>query len=129
MSERSFVDLDPIFNVNLDEDYDFRASGITRSVEQNAMSIGLDLQASLKMFNIENKIRSYLQYHYCITTHAISLGIHKEVFYKGDTILLITRSYPLHKIPYKNINRYNLISNTLFCDNYFNLHDCEVLKT
>ncbi|XP_013136139.1 PREDICTED: pecanex-like protein 1 [Papilio polytes] len=30
MSERSFVDLDPIFNVNLDEDYDFRASGITR---------------------------------------------------------------------------------------------------
>ncbi|KAL4715719.1 hypothetical protein ACJJTC_006298 [Scirpophaga incertulas] len=32
MNERSFVDLDPIFNVNLDEDYDFRASGIT-SVE------------------------------------------------------------------------------------------------
>ncbi|XP_045536966.1 pecanex-like protein 1 isoform X1 [Papilio machaon] len=31
MTERSFVDLDPIFNVNLDEDYDFRASGITRS--------------------------------------------------------------------------------------------------
>ncbi|CAH0726774.1 unnamed protein product, partial [Brenthis ino] len=31
MSERSFVDLDPIFNVNLDEDYDFRASGITKS--------------------------------------------------------------------------------------------------
>ncbi|XP_063385442.1 protein pecanex [Cydia fagiglandana] len=31
MAERSFVDLDPIFNVNLDEDYDFRASGITRS--------------------------------------------------------------------------------------------------
>ncbi|XP_050344156.1 pecanex-like protein 1 [Nymphalis io] len=30
MGERSFVDLDPIFNVNLDEDYDFRASGITR---------------------------------------------------------------------------------------------------
>ncbi|XP_047028017.1 pecanex-like protein 1 isoform X1 [Helicoverpa zea] len=31
MNERNFVDLDPIFNVNLDEDYDFRASGITRS--------------------------------------------------------------------------------------------------
>ncbi|XP_022112780.2 pecanex-like protein 1 isoform X1 [Pieris rapae] len=31
MTERSFVDLDPIFNVNLDEDYDFRACGITRS--------------------------------------------------------------------------------------------------
>lgn len=30
MNERAFVDLDPIFNVNLDEDYDFRASGITR---------------------------------------------------------------------------------------------------
>lgn len=29
--ERSFVDLDPIFNHNLDEDFDFRASGITRS--------------------------------------------------------------------------------------------------
>ncbi|GBP53300.1 Pecanex-like protein 1 [Eumeta japonica] len=31
ISERNFVDLDPIFNVNLDEDYDFRASGITRA--------------------------------------------------------------------------------------------------
>lgn len=29
--DRSFVDLDPIFNHNLDEDFDFRASGITRS--------------------------------------------------------------------------------------------------
>lgn len=28
--DRSFVDLDPIFNHNLDEDFDFRASGITR---------------------------------------------------------------------------------------------------
>lgn len=31
MVGRSFVDLDPIFNHNLDEDFDFRASGITRS--------------------------------------------------------------------------------------------------
>ncbi|XP_028037155.1 pecanex-like protein 1 [Bombyx mandarina] len=31
INERNFVDLDPIFNVNLDEDYDFRASGITKS--------------------------------------------------------------------------------------------------
>lgn len=29
--DRSFVDLDPIFNHNLDEDFDFRASGITRA--------------------------------------------------------------------------------------------------
>lgn len=29
--DRQFVDLDPIFNHNLDEDFDFRASGITRS--------------------------------------------------------------------------------------------------
>lgn len=29
--DRSFVDLDPIFNHNLDEDFDFRAAGITRS--------------------------------------------------------------------------------------------------
>lgn len=29
--DRTFVDLDPIFNHNLDEDFDFRASGITRS--------------------------------------------------------------------------------------------------
>lgn len=29
--ERAFVDLDPIFNHNLDEDFDFRASGITRT--------------------------------------------------------------------------------------------------
>lgn len=28
--DRGFVDLDPIFNHNLDEDYDFRSSGITR---------------------------------------------------------------------------------------------------
>ena len=29
--EKSFVDLDPVFNMNIDEDFDFRASGITRS--------------------------------------------------------------------------------------------------
>lgn len=29
--DRHFVDLDPIFNHNLDEDFDFRASGVTRS--------------------------------------------------------------------------------------------------
>ncbi|XP_049842209.1 pecanex-like protein 1 isoform X6 [Schistocerca gregaria] len=29
--DRSFVDLDPVFNMNIDEDYDFRASGITRT--------------------------------------------------------------------------------------------------
>lgn len=28
---RNFVDLDPVFNMNIDEDFDFRASGITRS--------------------------------------------------------------------------------------------------
>lgn len=28
---RQFVDLDPIFNHNLDDDYDFRATGVTRS--------------------------------------------------------------------------------------------------
>lgn len=28
--DRQFVDLDPIFNHNLDEDFDFRAAGITR---------------------------------------------------------------------------------------------------
>lgn len=29
--DRSFADLDPIFNHNLDEDYDFRSAGITRN--------------------------------------------------------------------------------------------------
>lgn len=29
--DRQFVDLDPIFNHNLDDDYDFRASGVTRN--------------------------------------------------------------------------------------------------
>ncbi|KAI5694056.1 hypothetical protein M8J75_010034 [Diaphorina citri] len=29
--DRSFVDLDPVFNMNIDEDYDFRSSGITRN--------------------------------------------------------------------------------------------------
>uniref|UniRef100_A0A1B0CEQ8 Pecanex-like protein n=2 Tax=Lutzomyia longipalpis TaxID=7200 RepID=A0A1B0CEQ8_LUTLO len=29
--ERQYVDLDPVFNHNLDEDYDFRSSGITRN--------------------------------------------------------------------------------------------------
>ncbi len=28
--DKNFVDLDPLFNINIDEDYDFRASGITR---------------------------------------------------------------------------------------------------
>lgn len=30
-NHKNFVDLDPLFNVNIDEDYDFRASGITRT--------------------------------------------------------------------------------------------------
>ncbi|XP_076242689.1 pecanex isoform X5 [Calliopsis andreniformis] len=29
--DKNFVDLDPVFNMNIDEDFDFRASGITRS--------------------------------------------------------------------------------------------------
>ncbi|XP_063226315.1 pecanex-like protein 1 isoform X2 [Bacillus rossius redtenbacheri] len=29
--DKNFVDLDPVFNMNIDEDYDFRASGITRN--------------------------------------------------------------------------------------------------
>ncbi|KYQ56080.1 Pecanex-like protein 1 [Trachymyrmex zeteki] len=29
--DKNFVDLDPVFNVKIDEDFDFRASGITRS--------------------------------------------------------------------------------------------------
>ena len=28
---KNFVDLDPLFNSNIDEDFDFRASGITRN--------------------------------------------------------------------------------------------------
>uniref|UniRef100_T1IPX1 Pecanex-like protein n=1 Tax=Strigamia maritima TaxID=126957 RepID=T1IPX1_STRMM len=29
--DKNFVDLDPVFNMNIDEDYDFRASGISRN--------------------------------------------------------------------------------------------------
>lgn len=29
--DKNFADLDPVFNMNIDEDFDFRASGITRS--------------------------------------------------------------------------------------------------
>ncbi|QQP36229.1 hypothetical protein FKW44_021263, partial [Caligus rogercresseyi] len=29
-ADKNFIDLDPLFNVNIDEDYDFRVSGITR---------------------------------------------------------------------------------------------------
>lgn len=29
--DKTFVDLDPVFNMNIDEDFDFRANGITRS--------------------------------------------------------------------------------------------------
>lgn len=31
MQDRNFVDLDPVFNMNIDEDYDFRSAGITRN--------------------------------------------------------------------------------------------------
>lgn len=31
VADRSFVDLDPVFNVNIDQDFDFRAEGITRA--------------------------------------------------------------------------------------------------
>lgn len=30
-ADKNFVDLDPLFNMNIDEDFDFRASGITRA--------------------------------------------------------------------------------------------------
>ena len=30
-ADKNFVDLDPLFNMNIDEDFDFRASGITRT--------------------------------------------------------------------------------------------------
>ena len=29
--DKNFIDLDPIFNANIDEDFDFRCSGITRN--------------------------------------------------------------------------------------------------
>ncbi len=29
-ADKNFVDLDPLFNMNIDEDFDYRASGITR---------------------------------------------------------------------------------------------------
>lgn len=29
MADRNFVDLDPVFNVNIDKDFDFRSSGVT----------------------------------------------------------------------------------------------------
>lgn len=29
--DKSYADLDPIFNMNIDEDYDFRASGVSRN--------------------------------------------------------------------------------------------------
>ena len=31
LEDKHFVDLDPLFNVNIDEDFDFRVSGITRN--------------------------------------------------------------------------------------------------
>ena len=31
LEDKYFVDLDPLFNVNIDEDFDFRVSGITRA--------------------------------------------------------------------------------------------------
>ena len=31
LEDKHFVDLDPLFNVNIDEDFDFRVSGITRA--------------------------------------------------------------------------------------------------
>lgn len=31
MLDRNFADLDPVFNLNIDEDFDFRTCGITRN--------------------------------------------------------------------------------------------------
>lgn len=31
LEDKHFVDLDPLFNINIDDDFDYRASGITRS--------------------------------------------------------------------------------------------------
>lgn len=32
MQDRLFVDLDPVFNFNIDEDYDFNACGMTKNM-------------------------------------------------------------------------------------------------
>lgn len=31
LKDKNFVDLDPVFNMNIDEDYDYRYCGITRN--------------------------------------------------------------------------------------------------
>ncbi|XP_011642737.1 pecanex-like protein 1 isoform X2 [Pogonomyrmex barbatus] len=58
--DKNFVDLDPVFNVNIDEDFDFRASGITRNSFCNIYLDWIQYCASKQDKSLDRTRDSYL---------------------------------------------------------------------
>lgn len=61
VSDKSFVDLDPVFNVNIDQDFDFRAEGITRNSFCNVYLDWIQYCAS-KREKVNNSRNIFLNY-------------------------------------------------------------------
>lgn len=71
IKDKSFVDLDPVFNMNIDEDYDYRYSGITKnsfcSVYMNWIrfcnskrdQVSANVQLSRRTYRIPNAFSFY----------------------------------------------------------------------
>ncbi|XP_066601607.1 pecanex-like protein 1 isoform X2 [Prorops nasuta] len=58
--DKNFVDLDPVFNINIDEDYDFRASGVTRNSFCNVYFDWIQFCAAKQDKTLERTRDSYL---------------------------------------------------------------------
>ncbi|XP_023246263.1 pecanex-like protein 3 [Copidosoma floridanum] len=67
--DKNFVDLDPVFNMNIDEDFDFRASGITRSSFCNVYLDWIQFCASKQDETLEKSRDS------CLVSLCLSLSL------------------------------------------------------
>lgn len=60
MQDKNFVDLDPVFNINIDEDYDIIACGMTKSTFFQVYGDWIAYCAEKSQKNIEATINSNL---------------------------------------------------------------------
>lgn len=64
LEDKHFVDLDPLFNVNIDEDFDFRVSGITRA---SFLSVYYDWIAYCALVRPDNEAIDYKKDSFLVT--------------------------------------------------------------
>jgi hypothetical protein len=79
MLDKNFIDLDPVFNMNIDEDYDFRASGITRNSFCNVYMDWIQYCAA-KRTKVNEPIDITL--HHCIVN--LTVIVHEKFLFHTD---------------------------------------------